>query len=187
MTEKNTKYLDYALSKCAEDIEKNAGVFGSIYNAIKGAPSKAQGIYNNIQDPNGVKHVEDAAKATRAVIGNALTLAVGAAIPLMTINSMKNKIQNDTRRKALIEDLYQNDPIIKNADREEVIQYYATIFSIAPSVSLDKNVVRELLQNFIKFGRVDIQTIKTLAETERSISQSKSLPFRVTDALHLMG
>ena len=171
MTEKTTPYLDYTLSKCADTLEKQAFGLKGIYNGILNDPEKS----------------EQMAKATKGVLNSALSLAIGAAIPIMTINSWKNKLQNDTRRKAIIEDLYQNDPIIKNADREEVIQYYATIMSIAPSVSLDKNIVRELMQNFVKFGRVDIQTIKTLSETERSISQSKSLPFRITDALHLMG
>jgi len=121
-------------------------------------------------------------------MGKTMATMVGAtALPLMAINRLKKKIQNDTRRKALIEDLYMNDPIIKDAEREDVLQYYATIYSVAPSVSLDKNVVRELLQNFVKFGRVDIQTIKTLAETEEKMSKGNQNSFKATDALRMMG
>ena len=32
----------------------------------------------------------------------------------------------------------------------------------------------ELLQQFARFGRIDLQTLKTMAETEKALSQSKS-------------
>jgi hypothetical protein len=121
----------------------------------------------------------------RTIAKTAPVIGASVAVPFLAANSWRNKIQNDTRRKALIEDLYSTDPIIKNADRDDVIEYYSTIFSVAPSISLDKNVVRELLQNFIKFGRVDIQTIKTLADTEKSMKQSKPDMFNVKDALNM--
>ena len=89
------------------------------------------------------------------------------------LSKIKTKIQNEPRRKAIVEDLASNDPIIKEADKDQVLQYYATIYNIAPTVSLDKNAVREILQGFVRFGRVDVQTLKTLAETERLIHQSK--------------
>lgn len=85
-----------------------------------------------------------------------------------------DKIMNDTRRKAMIEDLMLHDPIISKATEDEVMSYYATIYNVAPTMSLDKNTVRELLQNFIKFGRVDIQTIKMLAEAEGRVSANNT-------------
>ena len=73
--------------------------------------------------------------------------------------------------------------VIKSAPKDEVLAYYATIYNTAPTVSLDKNAVRELLHNFIKFGRVDINTIKTLAETENKMRSNTGLvlPFNPTD------
>lgn len=87
----------------------------------------------------------------------------------MGISALLSKIQNDVRRKAIIEDLYMNDPLISQAPKDEVLQYYATIYNLAPKVSLEKNVVKELLQNFIKFGRVDVNTAKTLVDTEKGM------------------
>ncbi len=81
-----------------------------------------------------------------------------------------NKIQNDTRRSAIIQDLIETDPVLKEADPDQVMEYYAMIYRVAPRLSLEKLAVKELLQNFIKFGRVDIQSIKMIAETEHKLS-----------------
>lgn len=172
--EKKTDTLDYVLEKSAflGAARRAAGRLGS---AIKGTAKKfEQGMAEPISSggPSRAKNMGDIAK-TVTFTGSAATL------PYIAINHLKKQIQNDTRRKALIEDLYMNDPVISQADREEVIEYYATILSVAPSISLDKNVVRELLQNFIKFGRVDLQTIKTLADTEKTMKDADKKSFKV--------
>jgi len=166
MTEKSSKGLDYALDKTA--------FIGAASRAVGGAARTVGGKAGDAARTVG-QHAD-----TMKGVGMA---GMGASLPLMAINRMKQKIQNDTRRKALVEDLYTNDPIIGQADREDVIQYYATILSVAPSISLDKNVVRELLQNFIKFGRVDLQTVKTMADTEKSMKSSDGTKDPLPDAL----
>lgn len=102
-------------------------------------------------------------------------LAIGAGVALKTLI---NKIQNDTRRKAIIEDLMLNDPIIKKAPKEQVLSFYATINNVAPSIAVDKNAVTELLQHFIKFGTIDLKSIKDLAETHGAITKNKNLDFQ---------
>ena len=82
-------------------------------------------------------------------------------------------IQNNTRKKALIEDLMTTDPIISKADKAQVLEYYALIDNIAPAVSLERPIVRELLQSFIRFGRVDINTLKMLTETQKNHEAGK--------------
>lgn len=101
-----------------------------------------------------------------------LTLAGASAVGL---SMLVKKIKNDTRRKALIDDLMMYDPVIKDADKTTVLEYYATIVDVAPSVSLNKHVVKELLQTFIKFGRIDISTIKMLAETDDKVQKNLQL------------
>ena len=64
--------------------------------------------------------------------------------------------------------------MLKEVDRERLLEWYATIYHYAPKMSLDKVTVRELLQQFARFGRIDLQTLKTMAETEKALSQSKS-------------
>jgi hypothetical protein len=105
-----------------------------------------------------------------SVMRNASAVATLGTVGVSIYNSLKNKIQNDLRRKTLIEDLLQNDPIIKAADKDKVMEYYATIYHVAPHISADKNTVRDLLHNFLTFDKVDLNSIKTLADAEKSIT-----------------
>lgn len=82
------------------------------------------------------------------------------------------KIRTSTVKQALIEDLMRNDPVISDEEPDTVLSYYATINTLAPDIAKDKNAVRELLQNFIKFGRIDMQSIKTLAEIQGKLHAS---------------
>ena len=106
----------------------------------------------------------DTAKAVMS-IGGLLFGAGGLAM-----KRIFDKINNDTRRKALIEDLANNDPLLKDIDKATVMQWYASIYRVAPSLSMDKSTVREVLHTFARFGRVDMQTLKMLSETEKNIS-----------------
>ena len=98
---------------------------------------------------------------------------IGGMLAANQVSKAIRAIQSNTRQKALIEDLILTDPMIKQADKREVLEYYAMIVSIAPAISLEKPIIRELLQTFIRFGRVDMQTLKTLAETQRNAEQGK--------------
>ena len=105
-----------------------------------------------------MRHLRDA-----AAVGTLVTIG------LSSFSTIKNKIQNDLRRKSLLEDLMQNDPIISKEDKDKVLQYYATIFHVAPHLSADKNTVRDLLRNFVTFDKVDLNSIKMLADAEKSM------------------
>lgn len=102
-------------------------------------------------------------------------LAIGAGLAL---KSFINKIQNDTRRKAIIEDLMLTDPILKDAPKDQVLSFYATLNNVAPSIAVDKNAVREMLQHWVKFGTVDIAQIKMLAETQKTIHDNQSFDYK---------
>ena len=88
-----------------------------------------------------------------------------------------NSIKNDIRRKSLIEDLYLNDPLLHEIDKAQLMEWYATIVHFAPTVSLDKNAVREVMHGFARFGRVDLQTLKMLADTEKNMSTESTIPW----------
>jgi hypothetical protein len=75
-------------------------------------------------------------------------------------------------QQQVITKLLNMDPIIKNADRESVLSYYKTICNMAPKVSQDENVVKDLLHNFVKFGRIDLQSLKLLTDTEKAYSDT---------------
>lgn len=93
----------------------------------------------------------------------------------IVLGKIYGKIQNDIQRKSILEDIHLNDPILKNVDKGTLLEWYATIVHFAPTFSLDKNAVREVLQNFARFGKVDIPTLNMLAATEKNLeAQSRS-------------
>ncbi len=81
-------------------------------------------------------------------------------------------ITHDVKRKRLIEELGRTDPVLSRVEPDQLMEWYATIYHLAPTVSLDKSAVREILQNFARFGRVDVNTLKMLADTEKATSGS---------------
>lgn len=105
----------------------------------------------------------------------ASTIGLGTLAAFGT-KAVIDKIKNDHNRKAVIEDLMQNDPVISQADKDEVLQYYISIYQHAPKLSRDKNVVRDLLHNALRFGRMDLQTLQTLIKTEKDLDSSSSTP-----------
>jgi len=128
-------------------------------------------------NPKSLKDVSASLEGT----GPLLKATIGiASLTTFGLKAIINKIQNDTRRKALIEDLMSTDPIIKEADSTKVLEYYATIYNLAPTVSKEKPVVRELLQHFVRFGHIDLATIKTLTDTE-SKAANKPGGFSIKD------
>ena len=151
-------------------MEKTAGIF----NALKGMGSTMKNVHSQIGKNLSANNIEDVKAGQEAMLNSAKAAAgmgTSAILGGWGVKQIIDKIMNDNRRKALLEDLMMTDPIIKDADEDKVKEYYATIHHMAPKLSADKNVVRELLQNFIKFGRVDIQSIKSLADTQKSMQQ----------------
>lgn len=129
---------------------------------------------------DNITNVANAAKSVFTAIGAGVGFGVLTAY---TFKRAKDKIQNDTRRKSMLSNLMETDPIIGQADKQQVLEYYATIFHVAPKISLDKNAVRELLQAFIKFGRVDMATLKMLADTESKATSREFSPLALIGTL----
>lgn len=88
------------------------------------------------------------------------------------IASVYNKLVQDPKRKRILEELVREDPILRDADTEKLLEYYAVIYHIAPSITLNKGALREPLKNFVRFDKVDVATMKTLAELEDKITSN---------------
>lgn len=112
-------------------------------------------------------------KVKNTAVGLTTLFGVGA-LSANIMSTVFRKIENDTRRKAVIEDLASNDPILKSVDKEQLKEWFATIYYYSPSITADKASVREVLQGFARFGRVDIQTLKLLADTEEKLHKLKN-------------
>lgn len=103
-------------------------------------------------------------------------IGVGVGGIMMGINGLYRIIdsfRSDAQRRNLIEDLYKTDPVLSQLDHDQVIEWYAAIVHFAPHFSLDKAAVKEVLENFARFGRVDVNTLKMLAETEKATSNAR--------------
>lgn len=104
----------------------------------------------------------------------AAKMAVGIIGGALVLRKAYNAITQDFKRKAIIEDLRRTDPMLRNVSDEQLMEWYATIYHFAPKFSLDKAAVREVLDNFARFGKVDVNTLKMLSETEKASEQAKS-------------
>lgn len=116
-------------------------------------------------------------------------LAGGAAGSLVALlagsignsaGNIKNILVNDPKRRALLENLFKTDPVIKDAltrhadSKGMLLEAYGTMTKFAPTLSLDINATRSFLREAVMGGSgVNYATIKNLVDTEKSISESK--------------
>ena len=163
-------------------ITKSAGFFSNI---SKGIGNKINPILQSTVPKGGSPLIDEVKRDTaKNIIGKAPGLSLIAAIATTTaISKAIRSIMNNTRKKALIEDLMISDPVIKNADKEQVLEYYALIDHIAPAIALEKPIVRELLQTFVRFGRVDMNSLKLLTETQKNYSAAKKEDGSISDVM----
>lgn len=97
----------------------------------------------------------------------------GLVLGATSLGVLYDKLKGDNRRKAIFESLCW-DPMFKDMDKSQLLQWYTTIYHYAPRTSLDKVATKELLRQFMTFGRVDLQTLKTLAETEKAMAEAEN-------------
>lgn len=121
--------------------------------------------------------LKDSVTAAGDTFGGFMNVAKGLSMLAtggLFMKRVYDRINNDVRRKSLIEDIALTDPLLKTVDKAQLMEWYATIYHFAPKVSLDKVAVREVLQGFARFGKVDLQTLKMLAETEKALADPQS-------------
>lgn len=103
----------------------------------------------------------------------AITLGAGAlALSGYAIKCRLDKIHNDVRKTRIVEDLALNDPILKKIDKATLYNWYALLDYYAPTLAKNKFTVQEVLQNIAQFGKIDLNTIKMLVETENKIADT---------------
>jgi hypothetical protein len=154
--------------------------------ALQFAFRKTAGLFQNLSNSLLSPTTPGEIKASKALdLGGKVGNIAGATIVTgFMVKKIFDKIRSCSIRRAMLEDLTLNDPFIKQADPERVKEFYATIYHLAPDLSKDKNTVKELLRNFIKFDRVDLQSVKTLVDSQKALSSNKSSEY--SDILHLL-
>ena len=78
---------------------------------------------------------------------------------------------DESARKAILEQLRAEDHIIAGGDDKELMEAYHTMVRFAPTLSTDKNAVRNFLREAVSTGSgPNFATIKMLGETERIVT-----------------
>lgn len=90
---------------------------------------------------------------------------------------LQNTLFLDNRRHKLVENIIDNDPIISVFERENPGQSYnaySTMASVAPTLSLDPNVVTSFLREAAQTGGpLNHLTVKQLAEAEHAVGKAQ--------------
>lgn len=110
--------------------------------------------------------VEAAAKEFAGTLGKNLASTVSS--PSSLIGALSGAGGSN-----IVETLMRTDDIIKKADKTLIYSAYETMKSVAPTLSKDINAVRSFLREVAMTGTgPDYNTIRQLADTEKTIKQS---------------
>lgn len=82
---------------------------------------------------------------------------------------------NNLRRSSILQDLYDNDPILSEANPKELMNAYSTIVQTSPEVSLNKEVVRAILRQSVNSMAVSPFDAKQWADLENVNLKNKVL------------
>lgn len=112
---------------------------------------------------------------------NALAMAladVGVKQPLGALQSLiKKKLYTEPKQRRIFDHVIQNDPDLARSfhdDPNVINDTYDTLKFVAPNLATNRNAVRNFLRNGMMVGgNIDYSTIKTLAETEKTLRQAR--------------
>ena len=97
-------------------------------------------------------------------LGN-LAVTAGVTSVGSLYRSVHNMALHDKFRQALYRAV-EGNRILREADKDKVIQYGETVFKFAPNVATDSNLLSSILANAIHGEGIDPMTIKTLTDLE---------------------
>lgn len=126
------------------------------YKLIKAKPEMMTDILKNIASHAGKIGLTLAAGA--AIYG--AKKGVDAASGLL----LRRRYQNNLRM------LHESNPALRAVDPEILARYGDTIFTYAPNIATDPNLLSTLLVNAVHGEGIDLTTIKTITELEDKYS-----------------
>jgi hypothetical protein len=117
-------------------------------------------------------------------IGSGVGQGVGAAGVLVLTDILRKagrglsqKLLYDSKRKEMLRKILSLDPIVSAFEAQNpglMLKVYASMVSVAPTLSLDQNAVTSFLREAAQtHGALNYMTIKQLAETEKAITSAK--------------
>ncbi len=132
---------------------------------------KSAGLIDFLGQEKGFGSVLGKAVANTAVpLLGGLGVAAGAA----AIQSIAGGM-NKSKFEAALRMAISRNAVLQHADQERVKSLAESIYSTAPHVSTDPNILGQVLANAVRGETLDIQTIKMLAELESRRTQGTPL------------
>lgn len=103
---------------------------------------------------------------------------VGVKQPLNSLVSLiKTKLYTEPKQRRVFDEVIKSDPDLERTLRERphvINDTYDTLKFVGPNLSTNRNAVRNFLRNGMMVdGNIDYSTIKTLAETEKTLRQAR--------------
>lgn len=138
--------------------------------AVKVAESSK--IENYIHKPVSVKKADFGESIT-----NTLTDPLSAYDVLNNVESRKDENEGlrDSTRGALLSDLLASDPILQDADPNQVAAVYKSIIQSSPRVSLNKELVRAVLRSAVNSIAISPNDMKVMTDLDLGINKAYNL------------
>lgn len=161
------KIKQLALEKCAGD-ERLAAEF-------------LEGFYDEILTKQAFDfHAADIGKT----VGKNFSEGLGKGLAGLTLglgvtavaSAAKNMVTNNLHTEFMeaLRQAVASNPILRQANKQKVVNYAQTIFKFAPHVATDANLLSSILANAVHGEGVDPQTIKTLTDLESRYTMTTS-------------
>ena len=119
-----------------------------------------------------VKEAQEKEASVLDTLGKGSAILTGAVMAGGLLKSTYDAIRRNQKAKQVFESV-SNDPQLAKIDKGTLLEWYASIYHYSPTAATDKSTVKELLKQFATFGKVDLQTLKTLAEMEDKSTSAK--------------
>lgn len=92
---------------------------------------------------------------------------------------------NNMRRSDIITELYDEDPILSEADPADVSRAYATLVQTSPEASLNKEIVRAILRQSVNSVAVSPFDAKQWADLDKTMLESQKIKAQLSGRVKL--
>lgn len=148
----------------SEDIHSMLGKLAEVACVPEDLSGKAKEIFDELE--------KSAAKPVAMLMPMPSVEDVhGALTKQPGIDNERKRVMN-ARRGVLLADLMTNDPIIRDADPEVVVEAYKTMVMSSPRVSLDKSQVRAFLRTAVNSVAISPADAKIVTDVDRGMSMA---------------
>lgn len=198
--EELTKEYDNVKARINAILEKEAATPGG---SASNTPPKPNKVPITIQDEDNSQLIypEDYENATKGLyaISTDVAKSVGGlpnafvGQPLKAIDDFENyagkfkrllpdkdeyikkykKEQDKLDRELALQKLITGDPIIAEADPNEVLELYQTISSISPTFAKDHRMMATALKEALQYGAVPVSMLKDIADFEDKLGKAR--------------